>query len=148
MYPREIMHARRLLPLMLPGLIAMGAAGLGVACGPEPIPIPDPEPFGELASQVHFGMMVADLREIRPNVYIAKDGTYVEEFMTHDLAYLFSPKAEDRPPPPTARLLAVESHREYWDTLRLWPEWEPGSYLLATPIGLRGARSSAMPGSP
>jgi len=95
----------------------------GVACGPEPIPIPDSDPFGELAPQVHFGMMVADLREIRPNFYIGKDGTYGEELMTHDVTYLFAPKADDRPPPPTARLLAVESRREYWDTLRLWPEW-------------------------
>ncbi len=113
------MRGQCLLRRVLPGLILTG----GFACRPEPIPMPDSEPFGELAPQVYFGMMVADLRDARPNFYIGKDGTYGEELIAHDVAYLFAPKADNRPPPPTARLVAVESRREYYDTLRLWPAW-------------------------
>lgn len=85
--------------------------------------IPADEPFGEVVSDLAFGMYAADLRAKRPDYYLSDDGTYGETIVEREYSYLFTPKDAGRPPPLTARLVGIESRLEYWDTLLLWSEW-------------------------
>ena len=102
------------------GLLAVVAL---YGCGQEVVPVPDVEPFSSLLPEIRLGVLAADLRELRPNFEISGDGTYRESFDRYDVVYHFWPKEPDRPPPLTARLMALESREDMFDSLRLWPEW-------------------------
>lgn len=92
-------------------------------CGPVPTPVPGEEPFEELAPDLEFGMYAADLESARPGFHLSRDGTYGEIVREQQFSYLFVPKTEGIPPPLTARLVGIESRVEFFDTLRIWPEW-------------------------
>jgi hypothetical protein len=96
---------------------------LTLACGPVPVPLDDSDPFSELVPNVDLGLRAADFLPLRPNLEVHGDGTYRESFDRHDLIYHFSPRQPQREPPLTARLIAIESRENMFDSVNLWPEW-------------------------
>jgi len=99
-------------------------AALGIlGCGPAPVPINDLDPFSELVPNVHLGIRAADFLPLRPNLEVSGTGVYGESFDRHQVTYYFAPRQPEREPPPTARLTAIDSREDMFDSLRLWPEW-------------------------
>jgi hypothetical protein len=105
------------------------------ACGPETVELPEVAPLHELLPEVRLGITVTELEALRPRAAVWMDGSHREEFRWHEARYHFSPRGENLPPPPMARLLAVEARENLGDSLRLWPAWLDGARQIEERLG-------------
>lgn len=90
--------------------------------------IPDVDPLTALAPDVRLGMSVTELEAVRPAAELWADGSHRESSFLHQgrayvIVYHFSPRDENLPPPPTARLEGVESRTAMTDSLSLRHTW-------------------------
>lgn len=116
--------------------------GFAAACGPEQPAIPDVEPLAALAPDVRLGMSVAELEAVRPRADLWPDGSHRESLplrqgRAYDIVYHFSPRGENVPPPPTARLAAVEGRTAMMDSLSLRQAWAKEVETVARHLDVR-----------
>lgn len=108
--------ARCLLPLILCTCI------LGCPA-PDEVPLPQVDRLRVALPGVRLGMRYGDLRAERAGLGLLGNGTVWEDVEGLKVEYGFWPKEVNRPPPLSARLMAIEGRAQVRDTVALWFMW-------------------------
>jgi hypothetical protein len=101
------------------------------------VAVPEIDPFRTALPGAELGIRLADLATDRPGLGMKGDGTYWEELQELDVLYGFWPKEANRPPPLSARLMAIEGRKQVYDTVGLWSRWQEAVERTTMVLGVR-----------